>query len=119
MKNFLSIAALCAITAIVLSFGATPSGATVTCDRYAATSGSDSAAGTAAAPYRTAQKLADSLSAGQTGCLVAGVFNESLRLDHGGSPGNPIRLASAPGGRATLVGRLYVRTRPTTRCSPT
>ena len=108
MKNFLSIAALCAITAIVLSFGATPSGATVTCDRYAATSGSDSAAGTAAAPYRTAQKLADSLSAGQTGCLVAGVFNESLRLNHGGSPGSPIRLTSAPGGRATLVGRLYV-----------
>ena len=108
MKNFLSIAALCAITAIVLSFGATPSGATVTCDRYAATSGSDSAAGTAAQPYRTAQKLADSLSAGQTGCLVAGVFNESLRLNNGGSPGNPIRLTSAPGGRATLVGRLYV-----------
>jgi parallel beta-helix repeat protein len=108
MKNFLSIAALCAITAIVVSFGATPSGATVTCDRYAATSGSDSAAGTAAAPYRTAQKLADSLSAGQTGCLVAGVFNESLRLNHGGSPGSPIRLTSAPGGRATLVGRLYV-----------
>jgi hypothetical protein len=108
MKSFLSIAALCSITAIVLSFGATPSGAAVTCDRYAATSGSDSAAGTAAAPYRTAQKLADSLSAGQTGCLVAGVFNESLRLNHGGSPGSPIRLTSAPGGRATLVGRLYV-----------
>ena len=109
MKTTVSIAALCAIaTAAVLGFGATPSDATVSCDRYAATSGSDSAAGTSAAPFRTAQKLADSLSAGQTGCLSAGVYKEDLRLNHGGAPGSPIRLTSAPGSRATLVGRLYV-----------
>ena len=109
MKKTVWIAALCAIaTAAVLGFGATSSRATLSCDRYAATSGSDGAAGTAEAPFRTAQKLADSLSAGQTGCLATGVYNESLRLNHGGTPGNPIRLTSAPGGRATLVGRLYV-----------
>jgi parallel beta-helix repeat protein len=109
LKTTVSIAALCAIaTAAVLGFGAAPSDATVSCDRYAATSGSDSAAGTSAAPFRTAQKLADSLSAGQTGCLSPGVYTENLRLNHGGAPGSPIRLTSAPGGRATLVGRLYV-----------
>ena len=109
MKTTVSIAALCAIAiAAVLGFGAAPSDATVSCDRYAATSGSDSAAGTSAAPFRTAQKLADSLSAGQTGCLSAGVYKEDLRLNHGGVPGSPIRLTSAPGSRATLVGRLYV-----------
>ncbi|HEX3268492.1 MAG TPA: right-handed parallel beta-helix repeat-containing protein [Gaiellaceae bacterium] len=109
MKNTVSIAALCAIaTAAVLGFGAARSEATVSCDRYAATTGSDTAAGTSSAPFRTAQKLADSLSAGQTGCLNPGVYNENLRLNHGGAPGSPIRLTSAPGGRATLVGRLYV-----------
>ncbi len=109
MKKTVWIAALSAIaTAAVLGFGATSSGATLSCDHYAATGGSDGAAGTADAPFRTAQKLADSLSAGQTGCLATGVYDESLRLNHGGTPGNPIRLTSAPGGRATLVGRLYV-----------
>jgi parallel beta-helix repeat protein len=109
LKTAASLAALAAIaTASLLGFGATRSAAAVSCDRYAATSGSDAAAGTATAPFRTAQKLADSLTAGQTGCLVAGVYSESLRLNHGGSVGNPIRLTSAPGGRATLVGRLYV-----------
>jgi hypothetical protein len=63
---------LCA--AVVFGFGAAPTSATVTCDRYAATTGSDSAPGTSTAPYRTAQKLTDSLGAGQTGCLVAGTF---------------------------------------------
>ena len=51
MKKTVSIAALSAIaTAAVLGFGATSSGATLSCDRYAATSGSDSAAGTAERP---------------------------------------------------------------------
>jgi hypothetical protein len=64
LKTTVSIAALCAIaTAAVLGFGAAPSDATVSCDRYAATSGSDGAAGTSAAPVRTAQKLANCSSA--------------------------------------------------------
>ncbi len=50
----------------------------------------------------------DGLAAGETGCLEPGTYNESLRVNHGGQPGSPIRLVSAPGGQATIVGRLYV-----------
>ena len=96
------------LSSAILAVGAAPTSATVTCNRFAATSGSDSAAGTSASPYRTAQKLMDSLAAGETGCLGAGTYNESLRVNHGGQPGAPIQLTSAPGGQATLVGRLYV-----------
>src|SRR4051812_46967474 len=55
-----------------------------TCDKVAAANGSDSASGTADAPYRSAQKLSDSLVAGQTGCLRAGTYNEDVTVSHGG-----------------------------------
>jgi len=109
MSNKLVLAA--AVTALgvsALGFGAGPGAATVSCDRYAATTGSDAAAGSAAAPFRTAQKLLDSLSDGQTGCLASGTYSEDLRVNHGGAQGSPVRLTSAPGNRATVVGRLYV-----------
>jgi parallel beta-helix repeat protein len=88
--------------------GPSPAGAAVTCDRVAATSGSDSAAGTVAAPYRTAQKLVDSLSAGQTGCLRAGTFTQDVKFSHGGASGAPLTLTSFPGERALLVGRMWI-----------
>ena len=47
----------------------------MTCDRVAATNGSDSNAGTLSAPYLTPQKLADTLTAGQTGCLRGGSYS--------------------------------------------
>src|SRR5918997_4624198 len=47
---------------------------TVACDRYAATDGSDAAKGNKAAPFGTVQRLIDSLSAGQVGCLRGGVY---------------------------------------------
>ena len=96
------------LTAAILAVGAAPTSATVTCNRFAATNGSDSAAGTSAAPYRTAQKLMDSLLPGETGCLAPGTYNENLRVNHGGQPGAAVQLTSAPGGQAKLVGRLYV-----------
>ena len=107
-KKLVLAAAATALGVSALGFGAAPGAATVTCDRYAATTGSDAAAGSAAAPFRTAQKLLDSLSAGQTGCLASGTFAEDVRVNHGGSQGSPIRLTSAPGERATITGRLYV-----------
>src|SRR5262249_7342469 len=74
--------------------------------------GSDSAAGTAAAPYRSAQQLADSLSAGQTGCLRQGSYTASgpyvLSPRHGGTPTAPITIRSYPGQHARLVRILHV-----------
>ncbi|HEU4973477.1 MAG TPA: right-handed parallel beta-helix repeat-containing protein [Baekduia sp.] len=78
--------------------------AATSCDRVASTSGSDSAAGTAAAPYRTVQKLADSLAAGQTGCIRAGTYKQDVTVSR-----SSITITSYPGERATVVGRLYIR----------
>ena len=80
------------------------------CDHYAAPAGSDAAAGTKSAPFATAQRLADALAAGQTGCLRDGPYTmASLRFNHGGAPGAPITLRGAPGERAIVhVGQLYV-----------
>jgi hypothetical protein len=86
----------------------------VTCDLYASTTGSDSNSGTAGSPFRTAQKLADSLSAGATGCLRGGTYSAAsgatyaLRSTHGGAAGAPITIRSYPGERATLVGIVWV-----------
>ena len=80
------------------------------CTRYAAASGTDSNPGTADRPFRTAQRLLDSLSPGETGCLQPGAtFEGKLRANHGGAPGRPITLTTGPGpGRATVLGWLYV-----------
>ena len=81
-----------------------PAPAPVVCDRFAATGGSDGAAGTSAAPFATAQHLFDALTPGQTGCLRNGTYHEfELRARHSGTPAAPIVLASAPGERAKIV----------------
>src|SRR5262249_28435081 len=64
--------------------------AATACSKYAATNGTDTSAGTAAAPYRTVNRLVASLTAGQAGCLRAGAYTGGARIDHGGAPGNPI-----------------------------
>jgi Right handed beta helix region len=78
------------------------------CDLVASPSGSDSAAGTVAAPFRTVQQLADSLHAGQTGCLRAGTFSGDVRVGHGGTGGAPLTLTSYPGETATIAGRFWI-----------
>jgi nitrous oxidase accessory protein NosD len=80
----------------------------ITCTRTASTTGSDSAAGTAASPYRTVQRLANSLKAGQTGCLRGGTYAEDVRVNQGGRAGAPVTLTSYPGESATVRGRLHV-----------
>jgi nitrous oxidase accessory protein NosD len=86
-------------------FGAEPQ---VTCTKVASTTGSDSAAGTVASPYRTPGRLADSLLPGQTGCLRAGTYEGDLRIDHGGRAGAPVTLTSYPRERAAIRGRVVV-----------
>ena len=99
--------------AVVFSLsGLTTPASAKTCDRVASTAGSDAQPGTAANPYRTAQRLVDSLSAGQTGCLRAGEYTDSdeyvLRFGRAGTPGAPISVRSYPGERARLVGIVHV-----------
>ena len=79
-----------------------------TCDKVASPLGSDSAAGTAAAPLHTAQALSQALAPGQVGCLRAGSYGGGLRLNHGGTAGAPLILRSYPGEQAQVTGRIYV-----------
>src|SRR5450759_4898792 len=82
--------------------------ASTTCDLYAAPSGSDSASGTLSEPFASVQHLADTLSAGQTGCIRGGAYTQDVTITHAGAPGAPITITSYPGERATLTGRLWV-----------
>lgn len=76
------VSAACPLLALLiamLSLPAPPAApATVSgCDRYASAVGSDSAPGSQTRPFRTAQKLANSLHRGKTGCLRAGTYSFS------------------------------------------
>lgn len=97
-------AALCLAPAASGTAAATPQ----SCTLLASPSGSDSAAGTVDAPFKTAQKLVSSLRAGQTGCLRAGTYTEDVTFRTGGTASAPITLTSYPGESATVVGRIYV-----------
>jgi parallel beta-helix repeat protein len=103
----IALAACLSLAALAyLQFAPSRAAATSICDKYAATDGSDSANGTKSAPFRTAQKLADSLEPGQTGCLRAGTYTQSNNQVRIGRAG--ITLRSAPGERATIRARVYV-----------
>src|SRR4051794_1582559 len=105
---------LMSVAAWALACGSSASrAAPVRCDRFAAPGGSDRAPGTARRPLRTVQRLADHLRPGQTGCLRSGTYADEvsgpyvLRANHGGAPGRPITVRSAPGQRAHLRGIVY------------
>jgi hypothetical protein len=105
MKGFVSVLVAAAFMACVLSASSV---AGATCDLFASPSGSDSAVGTMTAPFQTVQQLADSLSPGQTGCVLAGTYDEDLKIARGGRTGAPVTLAVYPGQRATIVGRFWI-----------
>ena len=87
-----------------------PSG--LTCDKYAATTGSDtSGTGASGQPYATPEKLVASLAAGQTGCLKAGSYGagETWQITNSGKAGARVTLMSDPnGGKATLYKRVVI-----------
>ncbi len=103
-KRFLAL--ICIVGALLACSSA--SAATVRCDLVAAPIGSDSAAGTAAAPLRTVQRLVNLLQPGQTGCLRTGSYSENVKVAHGGTAGAPLTLTSYPGETAQLAGRLWI-----------
>lgn len=74
------------------------------CTRYASPTGSDSYAGTVTHPFRTAQKLVDSLGSGQTGCLYGRSYRGNVFIGNDG-----ITLRSVARRRALLLGRLWIK----------
>jgi hypothetical protein len=71
---------------------------------YISPTGSDSAAGSSAAPWRTIQKAADSLTAGQTAIVSAGNYGERVSITRSGTQTSPITLQVASGATAQLLG---------------
>src|SRR3954454_13048718 len=100
--------ACCLVAVALLLLSATGAQASDRCDKVASPSGSDSAAGTLASPYRTAQKVVESLSAGQTGCLRGGRYREDVEIRSGGRAGAPLTIKGYAGERATVIGQFEV-----------
>jgi parallel beta-helix repeat protein len=101
----LALAAVALVAAWML-LATSSAGAVGNCDRVASSSGSDSAAGTMASPFRSAQRLVDSLGNGQTGCFRNGVFEgveDTIEVRTAG-----ITLTSYPDERGTLKGELKI-----------
>lgn len=79
------------------------------CTRWADPAGDDRATGARKQPFRTAQKLVDSLNAGDIGCLNRGTYDQRiLALRHSGTSGSGIVLRSTPGQRALVTGQIWV-----------
>ncbi len=105
LRRRTAIFALCAVALTAFCACSTTDATADTCDRFAAPGGSDGAQGSSRNPYRTAQRLVNALSPGQTGCLRKGTYTQSrLTFERGGRSGAPIRLTSYPGERARLAG---------------
>lgn len=102
------------VAAAVLGAGSAPASAATTCAKWASTGGSDAAAGTQTAPYRSLGKLAGALAAGQTGCLPAGetyyaVEGNGIVGSGAGTSAAPITITSGPGGRASVKGQVWLQ----------
>jgi hypothetical protein len=104
---------LVALCATIAALSPAASSATAGCDRYAAPSGSDSAAGTLEHPLATVSALDHALAPGQTGCLESGRYgNMSERgwsdLSQSGAPGRPVTITAAPGASPKIVGLISI-----------
>ena len=78
----------------------TPTGTTY----YVSPTGSDSAAGTSSAPWRTIQKAANTLQPGQTTIVSAGNYGERVSIARSGTHAAPITLQVANQADVQLLG---------------
>lgn len=75
---------------------------------YVSPAGSDSNPGSQSRPWRTIQKAADRLAAGDTVYIMAGTYSEQVSPQNSGSPGSPIVYAASPGAAVTIDGASVV-----------
>jgi hypothetical protein len=78
------------------------------CTKFAAPAGSDANAGTEARPFRTVQRLSDSIGAGDVGCLRAGTYTGDVTVTSGGSSTADATITAYPDEKATIEGRLRI-----------
>jgi len=82
----------------------TPTGAQTTTYYYVSTDGNDDNPGTEAQPWRTIQKAAQTLVAGDTVYIKAGTYRERVIPQNSGTAGNYIVYAPYPGHAVTIDG---------------
>ena len=92
-----SATVLVAVTCAMTAFGAT------TINYYVATTGSDTNAGTQAAPFRTIQKAASVVKPGTTVHVAPGTYAEAITATVSGTASNRIRYVSDTKWGAKLV----------------
>lgn len=83
---------------------AAPSASATGTTYWISPSGSDSAAGTSAAPFRTIQHCATIALAGDTCEIETGTYRESVVPANSGTAANPITFTGAPGAAVTVDG---------------
>jgi hypothetical protein len=71
---------------------------------YVSTSGDDNNPGTIAAPWRTIQHAANTVTPGATVYVFGGVYNESVNFPTSGTASSPISFRSYPGQTAVIDG---------------
>jgi hypothetical protein len=71
---------------------------------YVSTSGSDSNSGSYSAPWLTIQHAANTVTAGATVYVEAGVYNEAVNFPNSGTSSEPITFASYSGQTAVIDG---------------
>ncbi len=71
---------------------------------YVSTTGNDSNAGTSASPWRTIQKAANTMVAGDTAIVNTGTYNERVSVSTSGSSGNLITFRANPLNAVTCNG---------------
>ncbi|SCZ76094.1 right-handed parallel beta-helix repeat-containing protein [Acidaminobacter hydrogenoformans] len=69
---------------------------------YVSTSGNDSNAGTASAPWRTIQKAANTVAAGATVYIKGGTYFEAVNVNVSGASGKTITFAAFNGEKVTI-----------------
>jgi hypothetical protein len=97
---------LAALSLLVMVAGGSPAAAGVSCDRFAAPTGSDRGSGSLSNPYRTPQRLIDSLAPGQTGCFRAGTYTFSQ------TDVNKANITLAPYGSARVKLQGMIKVKP-------
>lgn len=71
---------------------------------YVATNGNDASSGTEASPWRTIQKAANTLVAGDTVYVKQGTYNERIIPKNSGTSSGYINFIAYPGQSVTLDG---------------
>ncbi len=71
---------------------------------HVSTAGSDTAAGTDAAPWRTIQHAVDALKPGDTAVIHKGIYREGIEVKSGGTADAPIAIVAFPGAHVVVSG---------------